>query len=394
MQPAAAQASSPSALHPTFTDVQSELNRIAKFQEDGVLELATVSGQVFTLFFRLGRLVWATDQECRFRRWNRLLGRFFPAIAPQIRRLQAKEVDIFWEYKLLSRLLHQGKLEREIINTLIGENIREILFDISQDAGAITGLNLKSDRTLTISNPISLLSVSELMDDAVQDIEGWIDAGLQSCSPNWSPVICSYEALQTAVSGKTYEVMTNLIKGELSLRDLALLLPGDLLSTSKTLCQYEQNQILEFRTLQDFPPPWPVQQPSNTAVQSTVDAPLILCVDDSPRNCEELGRIIRDSGYRYISLEDSVQALPTIIEHRPALLFIDLVMPIINGYELCSKIRQISMFRDTPIIILTSNDGVVDRIRSKMTGATEFLSKPARSNEILTTLCRYLPLPD
>jgi chemotaxis family two-component system response regulator PixG len=92
-----------------------------------------------------------------------------------------------------------------------------------------------------------------------------------------------------------------------------------------------------------------------------------------------------------------VQALPLLLEHKPDLIFLDLVMPITNGYEICSQIRRISVFQDTPVIILTSNDGIVDRVRAKMVGSSGFLAKPIGREKVLTILHKYLaattPIP-
>ena len=81
-----------------------------------------------------------------------------------------------------------------------------------------------------------------------------------------------------------------------------------------------------------------------------------------------------------------------LLEQKPDLIFLDLVMPIANGYEICSQIRRISAFKDTPIIILTSNDGIVDRVRARMVGATDFLAKPIEREKVLRVAHRYLAM--
>ena len=67
-------------------------------------------------------------------------------------------------------------------------------------------------------------------------------------------------------------------------------------------------------------------------------------------------------------------------------------MPIMSGYEICTQLRRIQVFQDIPIIILTSNDGVVDRVRSKLVGAAEFASKPVNVKRILPILEKYVPI--
>ena len=72
------------------------------------------------------------------------------------------------------------------------------------------------------------------------------------------------------------------------------------------------------------------------------------------------------------------------------MVILDLVMPIVGGYELCTQIRRIPEFKDTPILILTSNDTFVDRIRSKFVGATAFISKTSGNEKIGEQIQRYL----
>jgi two-component system, chemotaxis family, response regulator PixG len=86
-----------------------------------------------------------------------------------------------------------------------------------------------------------------------------------------------------------------------------------------------------------------------------------------------------------------VKALVQLLEHKPDLIFLDLVMPIANGYEICAQIRRVSAFKETPVIILTSNDGIVDRVRAKMVGSSGFLAKPIEQDRVLSVLQKYLP---
>jgi chemotaxis family two-component system response regulator PixG len=83
--------------------------------------------------------------------------------------------------------------------------------------------------------------------------------------------------------------------------------------------------------------------------------------------------------------------MATLVSRTPQLLLLDLVMPDVDGYSLCTFLRKTPFFRDTPIIILTSSNGIIDRTRAISAGATGFLSKPPDQELLLVTLKKYLP---
>jgi chemotaxis family two-component system response regulator PixG len=100
--------------------------------------------------------------------------------------------------------------------------------------------------------------------------------------------------------------------------------------------------------------------------------------------------IISAAGYNFVSEIDGLRAIAVLLSRKPDLIFLDLVMPNTNGYEICSQLRKLSFFKQTPIVILTGNDGIVDRVRAKIVGATDFLGKPAKPEQVLSTIEKYV----
>ncbi|MEL7068349.1 MAG: response regulator [Cyanobacteria bacterium J06581_3] len=120
------------------------------------------------------------------------------------------------------------------------------------------------------------------------------------------------------------------------------------------------------------------------------NAPTIVYIDDSPLDSRVMSGLVRGLGCRYTSIADPIQALPMLLEIKPELIFLDLVMPVANGYEVCSQIRRISAFKETPVIIVTSNDGVADRVRARLVGASGFLGKPIRAKKVAKVLKKHV----
>jgi chemotaxis family two-component system response regulator PixG len=98
--------------------------------------------------------------------------------------------------------------------------------------------------------------------------------------------------------------------------------------------------------------------------------------------------IAQSLGYNFLGIYESVEALPTLIEKKPNLIFLDLVMPVVSGYELCHQVRRVEALKNVPLIILTGN--VVDRMRARMSGASECITKPVEVDKVQRVLNQYL----
>jgi chemotaxis family two-component system response regulator PixG len=96
------------------------------------------------------------------------------------------------------------------------------------------------------------------------------------------------------------------------------------------------------------------------------------------------------AGYQFVGVNDALRAFSILLTRKPDLVFLDLVMPNTNGYEICSKLRKLPSFQNTPIVILTGNDGIVDRVRAKLVGASDFLSKPVDAETVLGVIRKHL----
>ncbi|WP_281062915.1 response regulator [Limnoraphis robusta] len=123
---------------------------------------------------------------------------------------------------------------------------------------------------------------------------------------------------------------------------------------------------------------------------STRKQPLIACIDDSPVAAQSLKQILEPMGCQILSIQNPVKGLAQIAEHKPDLIFLDLVMPNANGYIVCKFLRNAPIFQNTPVVILTSRDTVVDRNYAKLAGASDFLSKPPNPRDTLQVVRKHL----
>lgn len=111
---------------------------------------------------------------------------------------------------------------------------------------------------------------------------------------------------------------------------------------------------------------------------------LIVCIDDSKTVQKQVKLTLEAVGYQVIGIVDPTVALKQLAQHQPAVIFLDINMPHINGYDLCSLLRKSQKFKEVPIVMLTGRDGMIDRVRAKIVGATDYLTKPCDPNKLIT----------
>jgi chemotaxis family two-component system response regulator PixG len=163
------------------------------------------------------------------------------------------------------------------------------------------------------------------------------------------------------------------------------------LTVTSSLLPYVQMGLVELMTIPDLNAPIFVPPPSGHLVTQDVPiGPLIACIDDSPLMCQTMEKILVTANYQFLGVNDPLRALAILMARKPELIFLDLVMPNANGYEICSNLRKLSFFRNTPIVILTGNDGLIDRVRAKMVGSSDFISKPVNADMVLSTIRKHL----
>jgi two-component system, chemotaxis family, response regulator PixG len=373
--------------------VQS-IHQIAGQRSTCSVPIQLSSGQA-CLYFVEGQLVWAESDHHRWRRWYRLLRR--AAVEPTT--IAAPRDGTVWEYAVLTNLVSSGRIPT--IAPLIEQHLFEVLFDILQEPSEIR-VQPAGPESLGLP-PLAKFGAIETLQRVTQRHQDWQDRGLKSQSPNLAPIIRNDEELQRQTNPQTYQMLTQLVRGQLSLRDLAAVMQQDLQIVVNVLLPYVYREVITFQVLADLAAPESAVNYGKAAVSSLPAVPTsypsiprdsisILGIDDNLQVCEILGRIISSAGYHYHSIQDSIEAIPTLLEHKPDLIFLDLVMPIASGYEVCSQIRRVSAFKNIPVVILTGNDGIIDRIRSKACGATDFIAKPLEAAKVLAAIKRHVPV--
>ena len=132
-----------------------------------------------------------------------------------------------------------------------------------------------------------------------------------------------------------------------------------------------------------------VNQP--TPAQGTSSAPIkVLVIDDSNTIRRSAEMFLRQAGYDVILAEDGFDALSKIADHQPRLIFVDIMMPRLDGYQTCALIKQNPKLKSTPVIMLSSKDGVFDRARGRLAGSDRYLTKPFTKEGLIAAVNEYV----
>ncbi len=116
----------------------------------------------------------------------------------------------------------------------------------------------------------------------------------------------------------------------------------------------------------------------------------VLIVDDSETIRRITEALLTKEGYQVTVAEDGLRAFAAIIDFKPDIIFLDIMMPSLNGYQVCSIIKNNPEYRHIPVIMLSSKDDIFDRARGRVSGADFFMSKPFSKEELFSAVKQYL----
>ncbi len=116
----------------------------------------------------------------------------------------------------------------------------------------------------------------------------------------------------------------------------------------------------------------------------------VLVIDDSNTIRRSAEMFLRQAGFEVILAEDGFDALAKISDHQPKVIFVDIMMPRLDGYQTCALIKQNPKLKTTPVIMLSSKDGVFDRARGRLAGSDRYLTKPFTKEALIDTVNEYV----
>ena len=394
-------------------DAIAKINELYEIRFTGSLRINTSRDRLnWKIYFRLGRIIWAkggTHSNLRWRRYSHLIYRphFKQIVKETAARTNRQYAILIGLHKLAN------SIQKDNLVQLVKNIVAEILFDIIQYS--VVGedkFSYEVSAKDNLGNFMTLLDTEEILTKTLQTWIEWEESNLSTYSPNEFPSIDNPNLFQHKLSPSKYQYLIPTIDGTTSLRTLALKNNLNLIELSQFLVELSKiGAIKLLSTPKSIKLNVPiiigsettnlssyyqknliVSPPASSESQTKSSQPLIVGVDDSLFICQGLGKIITRAGYRFIGIQDPVKAMLIILNNKPDLIFLDVLMPVISGYELCSQLKKNPQVQNIPVIILTSKDKLGDRIKAKLVGASGFLGKPTKPQEILETIHKYLPI--
>ena len=115
----------------------------------------------------------------------------------------------------------------------------------------------------------------------------------------------------------------------------------------------------------------------------------VLVIDDSKTIRRTAETLLAKEGCEVFTAIDGFDALAKIADHQPDIVFVDIMMPRLDGYQTCALIKRSPRFHETPIVMLSSKDGLFDRARGRMVGSVEYLTKPFTKDSLLSVVRQH-----
>lgn len=391
-----------------------QLIKPPKSQFDGYLILNGKS-VVWTISFLRGQLLFAEDQQHPVRRWDRSLKQHFPDYAWHVNSDQPED-NRPWQVRLLDDGINQKKLSLIRSKLMLRTLVQECLFELSLCDTVEHNWQSVSLPISQVCRSISLSSWENTMTfgkvKMMQD--KWQEAGLRSYNPSLSPTLKKdVVASQLPMS---LPIDHAYLRGDFTLWEIAGQLGKQPIEIAQALTPFSECDTLDMFPIPDLPMPTgrsitisglaprpaanashhldpPLAADVEPHVASLAPTrPLIACIDDSPVLAHSLKKILGSAGYQTLIIQEPMRGFSQLIEHRPDLILLDLMLPNADGYSICKFLRDTPVFKATPIIILTGQSKPIDRARARLAGATEFLSKPPQSNQLIKLIKTYLPV--
>jgi len=127
-----------------------------------------------------------------------------------------------------------------------------------------------------------------------------------------------------------------------------------------------------------------------SVAEDTLTGLRVMVIDDSKTIRRTAETLLKKAGCEVVTATDGFEALAKIADQKPDIIFVDIMMPRLDGYQTCALIKNNGLYKKTPVIMLSSKDGLFDRARGRIVGSEQYLTKPFAKEELLGAIKRHV----
>ncbi len=365
-------------------------------------------GNCWNIYFYRGRLVGDSAGIHPIRRLRRQLSQ-------QEVELPGNSGDVFFSaeeleepnFLVIKRLLKENHIDREQAEKIIIGSLVEVLFDIQHfEERALIKKKSPPVYILQASPnehslvPEILIKSEAILEKVATSFQAWCQQGLIKYSPNLTPGVDDYAKLQKFLPVKTYEKIVCILDGEQTLRDIAVKIGEDIEPIMKTVLKYCQVKAVSLSLMPDIDISkkrlvTAISHKSQDSlifgdVKSLENNVLIAHLSSNELEVKTIQTIVENAGHGYINLQEASQIFLTFLKYQPALILVDNLTSNVNSHGFCSQLRRSSKFKNTPIIFLSNDRGLMSWVRDRTSHPNEYISKPFSHQKIFTVLDKYI----
>jgi len=341
--------------------------------------------QQWQIYLFKGHLVYATGGLHQTRRWYRGIKQHCQNLKVNASLVSGEEL---WEYQLLQQAIAHNQITREQAKGIVTSSAYEVFFSLfSQPTLKREWTSQKQPSREFISDLfLSPEETQKVLASASSLWEEWNQMGLTEVLPEQAPILKHSKHLKKRVSHESLLVLNKKFNGQNTLWDIVLKKQETWKALPRILSHFLKQGWIEMKAVPDLPSP--LQQLRLVYSATSRPQPIIACIDSNDGNFLE--KTLAPVGYRVLKILDPLEGISVLAKSKPDLIFMDLVIPDVNGYSLCSFLHHTPRFKEIPIAIFSKQDDWITRLRAKMAGASDFVSKPATAKKIMAVVDKYL----
>ncbi|MEH1844528.1 MAG: response regulator [Nostoc sp.] len=338
--------------------------------------------QSWFVFFLNGQIIYCQEGESSLSRISDYLRYYRVEMRLTDKQIASLPSTDAPEYAYLWALLERNIINPKIADGIIHGLVHETLFDLlSLHQG-----NFIFHQGAALAPQLNTFEIAPFVTKITKQVQEWKQLYPHIQSPEQLLVLSDKVQLQSSLPEATVNKLQHWADGKTSLRQLARYLNRDILTVAKAIYPYVQQSWLQLVYSETFKPDihtdsWELKGKYRGR---------IVCIDDVIAIGETVNSILQPQGYEAIALSNPLEALTLIFQLKPDLILCDIAMSELEGYEVCAMLRHSTAFRLIPIIMLTGKDGFIDRVKARMVGATDYLTKPFTDTELLMLVEKYI----